>query len=233
MGNLRLIPIVIFAATCLLALKTIGFIYGDATKSQQRGVGTELLSLLSGGTSIDVDPIVTGASPEAKPGDDKQAAISKEEPLPGRPIDINNRQSASERALIERLQERRQEIEARARDLEMRESLIKAAEKQLETRIEQLKGMEGKDAETSERIKSLVIMYEAMGPKEAARIFDRLDPKTTAELVNGMKPRKVSEILAKMQPEAAERLTIELARHRAEQAMPATDLKRIEPEKAQ
>ncbi|MCC6946282.1 MAG: flagellar protein FlbB [Bradyrhizobiaceae bacterium] len=235
MGSLRLIPIVIFAATCLLALKTAGFMYGDAPKSQQRDIGTELLSLLPGRAPVDADPIVTGAAPEKKPDADKQAALpkEKEEPLPGRPVDLGNKQSPAERALIERLQERRQEIEARARDLEMRENLIKAAEKQLETRIEQLKGLEGKDTQSSERIKSLVIMYEAMGPKEAARIFDRLDPKTTVSLVNNMNPRKVSEILAKMQPESAERLTIELARHRMEQAMPATDLKRIEPKNAQ
>jgi flagellar motility protein MotE (MotC chaperone) len=69
-----------------------------------------------------------------------------------------------------------------------------------------------------------------MGPKEAARIFDRMDPKTLVELINQMNPRKVSEILAKMQPEAAERITVEIARRKpaSEQALPSTDLKRID-----
>jgi flagellar motility protein MotE (MotC chaperone) len=77
-------------------------------------------------------------------------------------------------------------------------------------------------------------MYESMGPKEAARIFDRLDSKTLVELVNQMNPRKVSEIMAKMQPEAAERLTVEMARRKpaSEQALPATDLKRIDAKNA-
>ena len=41
--------------------------------------------------------------------------------------------SAGERALLERLQERRQELDARARELDLRESMLKAAEKKLET----------------------------------------------------------------------------------------------------
>jgi flagellar motility protein MotE (MotC chaperone) len=74
-------------------------------------------------------------------------------------------------------------------------------------------------------------MYEAMGPKEAARIFDRLDARTLVDLVNQMNPRKVSEIMARMQPEAAERMTLELARGRAQmdRALPASDLRRIAP----
>jgi flagellar motility protein MotE (MotC chaperone) len=71
-------------------------------------------------------------------------------------------------------------------------------------------------------------MYESMGPKEAARIFDRLDPRTLVDLVNHMNPRKVSEIMAKMQPEAAERMTLELARGRQpDQGLPPSDLRRI------
>jgi flagellar motility protein MotE (MotC chaperone) len=141
--------------------------------------------------------------------------------------------SGSEKMLLERLQERRKELEARSRDLELRESLIKAAEKQLDAKLGE-PGEEGKDAEAPERIKSLVIMYESMGPKEAAKIFDRLEAKTLVELVNQMNPRKVSEIMAKMQPEAAERMTLELARGKghADKAMPATDLKRIAPKNA-
>lgn len=110
----------------------------------------------------------------------------------------------------------------------MRESLLKAAEKQLDTRIGEMKDGEDGKVEASERIKALVIMYESMGPKEAARIFDRLDPRTLVDLVNHMNPRKVSEIMAKMQPEAAERLTLELARGRGGRALPPTDLKRID-----
>ena len=44
-----------------------------------------------------------------------------------------NRQavSPSERAILERLQSRRQELEERAREIDIRESLLKAAEKRI------------------------------------------------------------------------------------------------------
>jgi flagellar motility protein MotE (MotC chaperone) len=161
------------------------------------------------------------------------AALPKNQPPGKDKADATKSGSPSERALIERLQERRQELEARERDLEMRENLIKAAEKQLDGRIDQLKELEGKGADAPARIKNIVVMYESMGPKEAARVFDRMDPKTLVELVNQMNPRKVSEILAKMQPEAAERLTVEMARRKpgADKSLPPTDLRRIDAKK--
>ena len=53
--------------------------------------------------------------------------------------------SASERAILERLQSRRQELEARAREIDIRESLLKAAEKKVELRVEELKGVDSED----------------------------------------------------------------------------------------
>ena len=233
MPNIRLIPVVVFAATCLLALKTIGFVAVGEPKASAWSIDKELRAVFAASRAND-DLIITGAAPEAKPAaPQNQAALSaggNDGTKDKKELTPIGQGSPAERALIERLQERRQEIEARARDLEMRENLIKAAEKQLDSRIGQLKAMEGGDGgpAASERTKSLVIMYESMGPKEAARIFDRLDPRTLVELVNHMNPRKVSEIMAKMQPEAAERMTLELARKKPNgEALPASDLRPI------
>ena len=52
--------------------------------------------------------------------------------------------SPSERAILERLQSRRQELEARAREIDIRESLLKAAEKRIELQAEELKAMESR-----------------------------------------------------------------------------------------
>ena len=236
MPNIRLIPVVVFAATCLLAIKTIGFIAVGQPAANPGSAEKQIWQRIAGAAPGEDDLLITGATPEAKPASPQpMAALPKETPASAakgnaKGMAANNGQSPAERALIERLQERRQELEARSRDLEMREHLIKAAEQQLDSRIDQLKGMEagGGGPEAAERIKSLVIMYESMGPKEAARIFDRLDPKTLVELVNAMNPRKVSEIMAKMQPEAAERMTLELARRKPQaEALPSTDLRRI------
>jgi flagellar motility protein MotE (MotC chaperone) len=240
MPNLRLIPVVVFAAICLLAIKTVGFVGGGAPAVSEASTGGQTWRRIAARALNADDVLITGATPETKPAAPQQqppmAALPKTQTPGAKTIDQNApNQSVSERALIERLQERRQELDAKSRDLEMRENLIKAAEKQLDTRIEELKELEGKGGESVARIKNIVVMYESMGPKEAARVFDRMDPKTLVELVNQMNPRKVSEILAKMQPEAAERLTMEMARRRpgADKAMPTTDLRRIDAKNAQ
>lgn len=236
MPNLRLIPVVVFAAVCLLAIKTID-LAGDGRPAAPGGDRYGIWKQLTGGALDQDDLLITGATPEAKPEAEQKkpmAALPNDLPPAMQRADATKGQSDSERLLIERLQERRQELEARERDLEMRENLIKAAEQQLDSRIDELKELEGKGGKASPQVKSIVTMYETMGPKEAARIFDRMESRTLVELAKQMNPRKLAEIMAKMDPEAAERLTVELARHKpaADQTLPATDLKRIEAKNA-
>ena len=126
--------------------------------------------------------------------------------------------SSGERAVLERLRDRSQELDARKRELDMRENLIKAAEKRLEAKVAELKDTESRiDAATQNRdkaeaarFKSIVSMYEGMKPKDAARIFDRLDLKILVDVTTQINPRKMSDILAQMSPQTAERLTVEL-----------------------
>jgi flagellar motility protein MotE (MotC chaperone) len=143
--------------------------------------------------------------------------------------------TAGERALLERLQERRQEIDARARELDLRESMLKAAEKKLETQAASeaadKSGANGqrKEANDNARFKSVVIMYETMKPKDAAKIFDRLDPKVLIEVASQIKPQRMSEIMAQMSTEAAERLTVEMAtRSPADRTLNPANLPKID-----
>jgi len=127
--------------------------------------------------------------------------------------------SAGERAVLESLRQRNQQLDARKRELDMRESLIKAAEKRLEAKVAELKDTEVKvntaigtrDKAEAARFAGIVAMYENMKSKDAARIFDRLDLNILVDVATKMKPSKMSEILAQMSPDAAERLTVELA----------------------
>ena len=116
---------------------------------------------------------------------------------------------------------------------------------QLDGRVGDLKALEEKAspaakaaAEESKAIKSLVIMYEAMKPKDAARVFDRLNLDVLVPVVQQMNPRKMSEVLAAMSPERAEKLTIALAtsgrgpmpdRVAAEAPLPGNELPAIAP----
>ncbi|MGL4324097.1 MAG: MotE family protein [Beijerinckiaceae bacterium] len=151
---------------------------------------------------------------------DKKILQMAQATKPGNPIDLGgSRASPSERALLERLTDRREQIDNRSREVDTREALLKAAEKKLDSRVNDLKSMEDRLQATLDNreqsqatvLKNLVTMYETMKPKEAARVFDRLDMKVLIPVVQKMNPRKMAEILAAMQPEAAEKLTIALA----------------------
>jgi flagellar motility protein MotE (MotC chaperone) len=174
--------------------------------------------------SVDAAKPTTGGGAELpKPAPDRQAKASPAEArpnaAPGPLVTDGPLQSAGERAVLERLQERRQELEARERELEIREGLLKAAEKRIEDRIGELKEIETqvngaqqkKDEAETARFKNLITMYENMKARDAARVFDRLDMKVLIEVATQINPRRMSDILAQMSPEAAERLTVELA----------------------
>ncbi len=176
------------------------------------------------------DPETTGSvdKPDSKKDAEKAEAAAKEEAAraanPLNKAGIINGVAApvspAEKALLERLGARREEIESRMRELEMRERLLDTAEKKLDSRVGDLKELETKAGvggapkpagEESKAIKNLVIMYEAMKPKDAARVFDRLGLDVLVPVVQQMNPRKMSEVLAVMAPDRAEKLTVALA----------------------
>ena len=161
---------------------------------------------------------VAAPKPEAKP--DPAPTPANGAAATAAPVEaIKPAMTAGERAVLESLQQRRQELETRSRELEVRDSLLRAAEKRIEQRLQELKEMEArvtgvekkKDEEEAAKFKSLVSMYENMKAKDAAKIFDRLDLRILVEVVNAMNARRMSDILGLMTPEAAERLTIEIA----------------------
>ena len=150
---------------------------------------------------------------DAKPADPKPSPDGRALNADAKPL------SPAERAILERLGDRREELDQRAKELDMRDTLVQAAEKRLEARLNELKATEArinaalqkKEEADNARFKSLVTMYETMKPKDAAKIFDRLDIKLATEVANQINPRRMSDILAQMSAESAERLTSELA----------------------
>lgn len=157
---------------------------------------------------------------------------------PGTVIPVDAAPSGAERAILERLQERRQELDTRARELDIRESLIQAAEKRMEGQLAELKETEAnikvetqqKDDAQAARFKGLVTMYENMKPRDAAKIFDRLELGVLMQVASKIDPRHMADILAQMSPDTAERLTVELA-SQAQQVKPGAgpaDLPKIE-----
>jgi flagellar motility protein MotE (MotC chaperone) len=177
------------------------------------------------------------AAPKGEAGKTAQVAPKPAEP----PLTHESERpmiSAGERAVLESLNQRRLEIEARARALDVRESLLAAAEKRIEGRLGELKELEArinatlqkKDEAEAARFKGLVTMYENMKAKDAAKIFDRLDMRILVEVATQINPRRMSDILGLMTPEAAERLTIAIANRSdgPEKARPSPELPKIE-----
>jgi len=174
-----------------------------------------------------------------KGADAKEAAKGPEN---GRAVDLSaiaqpgGGVSASERAILERLAERRQELDARAREIDIRENLLRAAEKRIESKVAELKAAEArvtaageqKNQAEADRFKGLVTMYESMKPKDAAKIFDRLEMSVLIQVASKIAPRKMSDIVGLMQPDAAERLTVELARRAGGEATSTSNLPKID-----
>jgi len=174
----------------------------------------------------DVTGSVGASKPSEPPKDSKDAKeknaktpVDPPNATPGLMVALDPIAPRGERAILERLSDRRKQLDERNRELEMRENLLKAAEKRVEARVAELKELEAKvkssleqrDQDELKRFKGVVTMYENMKPKDAARIFDRLDLKILVDVSTQMKPATMSAILAQMSPDAAERLTVELA----------------------
>ena len=139
-------------------------------------------------------------------------------PLPADPFSMTD----TEIELLQALAKRRETIDLREREVESREALLAAAETRIEEKIASLETLQTQieallvqyDEQEERQITSLVKIYEAMKPKEAARIFEKLDMPVLLDVVERMKERKASAVLAKMDPAKAKSVTLELAQRR-------------------
>jgi flagellar motility protein MotE (MotC chaperone) len=178
-------------------------------------------------TNPDITGAITQGGPAAAPGATPGAVpgAPAAQPPPNQPdgvvIPMNGAvlPSGAEQKILERLQERREQLDARARELDIRENLVKAAEQRIEAHLTELKEVEAriktetqdKDKAEAKRFKDLVTMYENMKPRDAAKIFDGLDMDVLIQVSSEINPRAMADIMAQMTPEIAERLTVALA----------------------
>jgi len=238
--NIRVLPVVLVAICSLAVLKIAGlvldggYVFDYRPESTKPSWAQETFNF-PGRSGTDASDI-TGSvekpkEEEAKPAPEVAKAETTMRPEQGQAV------SASERAILERLQARRQELEARAREIDIRESLLKAAEKRAEGRVEELKAIESritgaaaqKADEEAARFKGIITMYEGMKPKDAAKVFDRLEMPVLFDIASQIAPRKMADILGQMSPEVAERLTVEMARRAgSDKSVAGAELPKIE-----
>lgn len=221
MKTVRLLPIVVMAASALLVLKVTGLVTnGGYTLTGVPG----LVAQESGGTA---EAELAAAEVAARAlFDTLPTPAADGQPVPtmefdtereGRPIALV--EDDTERVILERLSTRRAELDALAEELELRLSVVEAAEARLEERMAELTAIEarinstidGREARDAEQFAGLVAMYENMRPADAATIFNDLDMSVLLRVSRSMNPRKLGPIMAKMQPEKAQNLTVRMA----------------------
>ena len=247
-GNIRVLPVVLVAITGLAVLKIAslaidgGYVFDAEPAPVKSSWARDNFNFPNGTPTVasrndgDITGSVSAKKDEPKPEVKAPEATRPPEGLVKIPEE-GQAVTPSERAILERLQARRQELETRAREIDIRENLLKAAEKRIEGRVEELKGAESrigtateqKSADDGARFKGIITMYEGMKPKDAAKVFDRLEMGVLFEIASQIAPRKMSDILGLMSPEAAERLTVELARRASgDKSTSMVDLPKIE-----
>lgn len=128
--------------------------------------------------------------------------------------------SPSEVDILTTLSKRRDEMDARSRDLDMRANLLAATEKRVDDKIAQLKSLQSqladllkqRDAAQDAQIQSLVKTYsDKKMQAAAARIFVTLDDDVLIPVAQTMKPDVLAVIMSQMPPDAAQKLTLKLA----------------------
>lgn len=245
--RLRLVDAVVLAALALLALKGVDYLRQDGAPDAPTA------SVVPGGEPLPQFARVlayarTGYTPPEvlTTGSTEEAAATD---VPATPVDVLGGRvapSRSEEIILDRMGQRRQELQQRNEDIELREQLLKQAEERLEARLQTMRGGNQpsqvgasiSDEAAKAGLKNIVVMYETMRPKDAARVFDRLGLDILVPVVLEMNPRKMAEVLAVMSPESAERLTVALARRaqgvplggqaRSGGAMPTSELPAID-----
>ena len=223
-SRIRFLPLTIFAATLMLTVK-IGDIW-DGFDGLINGT-IQVSEAIAQPAEEDAKPAAKDGQPTAGEKTAEQAvpAALKDEPQGQISKLITNDPTLltpAEIDLLQQLAERRQVLESREQEFELRTGLLAAAESRIDKKVEELKVLRETisgliktfDAQQDAKLLSLVKIYENMKPKEAAKIFEELDMDTLLEVAERMKERKLAPIMAKMHPEKARDMTVELSRLR-------------------
>ena len=239
--RLRLLPVVLVAAVALLIFKSIGLV----THGHYALTGTEFAQAQQADPNLQLTPDEEAAARRAADSlfastsgvDGENNGDVAEPTIKDRdgnviPLDQTDENALSERAVLERLSQRRAELDAYSAQLDTRADLVAAAEARIEERMATLEALEKRvqtlvdqfDAKADEQFTALVSMYENMKPTDAANVFNQLDPNVLLRLASNISPRKMSTILAAMDSVQAQQLTIRLANLNEAAAMPAEQM---------
>ena len=219
--KLRLIPVLLTAAVLLLGLKVseVWEVVRAQTAQQAAPAAPAAAAGPAAPTADAGAPAGTTADTGATPTPSADGVAAKEGSVPAAdPLMM----SPSEIEVLQKLADRRAELDRRAHEVSQQEVVIKAAEQRIDEKLAKLKSMEQEigglvDQQAQQgdaRLKGLVKIYETMKPREAARIFEELDTPTVLDVIGQMKEAKAAPILASMDPSKAKTVTAGLIERR-------------------
>lgn len=219
--RIRILPVVIFTATLALTLK-VGGIWQGSEVSVSTATAAEKAAKPDAGKKESKSAKADQAAKKDTAGHDKNGTSKKSKKKSvGDAFDPTSVTQA-EFQVLQRLADRRAELDKLRRDLALREKLLAATEKKLNSKLTELNGLKTQiqgllkkhDKEQETKLKSLVKIYETMKPKNAARIFERLEMDILLDVVERMREAKTSLIFAAMDPATAKAVTSRLAERR-------------------
>ncbi len=221
--KIRILPLVIFAASLTLSLKA-GTLWQDVRVTWTPPAVAE-----------SKEP-VTKAPKKSKSEKSEPDAEKLSAPENAGSVGAASRRKASstssqfdaasatdtEIELLQKLVKRREKLERLEYQFDLRESMLSATERRIDTKITELAKikttieqlLKKHDVQQEAKLKSLVKIYENMKPKHAARIFDRLDLGILLDVVERMRETKTAPIMANMTPARAKSVTAALISRR-------------------
>ena len=217
-SRVRLLPALIGAAGVLFALRLGAMASGAEQVPPAEPVGAATPSATEANAAA-VPP--AGSASQSSASQSTGTAAAKTTPVPpSAPPPQAPAQTKGEAEVLQNLGQRRAALDARERDLALREQLLSATEKRMSEHLAELRGLEAKlgtmlaqreEAEETQ-LASLVKTYENMKASDAAKIFNKLDRQVMLDVAQRMKPAKIGAVLAAMDPARAQDLTVMLAR---------------------
>lgn len=210
----RLLPLVIFFCVLMLSVR-VGVVWRSVIVPSSFEEHAAILS---------VTPVQAQSSAETneKPAEATEETLKEDaapDSLAGQVNNSGKSFSQSELEILQKLAQRREELDIRERTIEQKAGVLKAAEAQIDMKIAKLKELEASIKELvgvynekeKSRISNLVKIYSTMKPKEAARLFNDMEMSLLVRVFEQMKEAKAAPILALMDLTKANALTSELA----------------------
>ncbi len=168
-------------------------------------------------TQMPINALPAGAPPAPRINPNQTSPFAQALPEHARPDEATSEAAPapSVTPLVPRDSSSRKQEELRRREQE-----LLALQQQMQSRLEELKKIEGNvqtmlqqaDTSQNDKMRHLVDVYANMKARQAAEVLTNLDERIAVQILSGMRGRQAGEILTYMNPAKAAKLSEALSR---------------------